>query len=534
MFDTTSAKQLTIPVVDLFAGPGGLGEGFASLKSESGQPAFEIVASAEKEEGAWHTLLVRTLRRHCQGDSVASSIFENMMDELVAAGQTSKPLTNQKKILDAFSAKLPVPFAKAYSELLGAPLELGKAESDRRLEKKLSELRLKDRPWILVGGPPCQAFSLVGRSRNAGNANYDPFADERINLYQEYLKVLRKFGPSVFVMENVKGLASAKLGGQLVAARIFHDLTTSFMFQGRKVGYRLYSLTTGELMPVDDPDSASELCRGFVVNAEDYGIPQTRHRVIIVGLRSDLNFDKIPQLEKSTPMTTQDAIGDLPNLYAGVSSRKAWHSTDRVHHIVKAADDITKRLSEIQNAAPADFNILKFEKVVKSAAGSILKHHSSGAHGTMPLNHSPRTHMPDDLCRYFFCACWAAAYGSSPKSENFPEFLFPNHLNFSSGAFADRFRVQIAPQQAKTITSHIGKDGHYYIHPDPVQCRSLTVREAARLQTFSDDHFFMSSRTSQYQQVGNAVPPQLARQIAQSVFKIMTKNSVPLAALVGP
>ena len=142
------------------------------------------------------------------------------------------------------------------------------------------------------------------------------------------------------------------------------------------------------------------------------------------------------------------------------------------------------------------------------------------------LNHDARSHMPSDLVRYFYAATYAKAHCRSPKgaAEFCHPLLRPAHENWESGKFADRFRVQLPNHPSSTVTSHISKDGHYYIHPDPQQCRSLTVREAARLQTFPDNYYFQGNRTEQYHQVGNAVPPYLARQIAKIVAKIMEQQ----------
>jgi DNA (cytosine-5)-methyltransferase 1 len=142
---------------------------------------------------------------------------------------------------------------------------------------------------------------------------------------------------------------------------------------------------------------------------------------------------------------------------------------------------------------------------------------------TLP-NHGARGHMPSDLSRYAYAAAFSEIFQRSPKAHEFPQGLAPNHLNWSTGKFADRFRVQCWGSPSTTITSHISKDGHYFIHPDPLQCRSLTVREAARLQTFPDNYFFEGNRTQQFVQVGNAVPPLLANQIARAVHKVLAPS----------
>lgn len=136
-------------------------------------------------------------------------------------------------------------------------------------------------------------------------------------------------------------------------------------------------------------------------------------------------------------------------------------------------------------------------------------------------NHTSKSHMVSDIHRYLFAASFAQYYGYSPKIMDFPEELIPNHKNAKSGHFDDRFRVQVAGKPSSTITSHISKDGHYFIHYDPEQCRSLTVREAARIQTFPDNYFFEGTRTQQYTQVGNAVPPLLALKIAEIAYDLL-------------
>ena len=157
------------------------------------------------------------------------------------------------------------------------------------------------------------------------------------------------------------------------------------------------------------------------------------------------------------------------------------------------------------------------------------------------VGHETRGHMAADLARYLFCSAYAQNTNerNSPKLEDWPSAeLLPDHSNVISNTddrgeikvtaetHSDRFRVQLWDRPSTTVVSHISKDGHYYIHPDPVQCRSLTVREAARLQTFPENYFFAGGRTAQYHQVGNAVPPFLAKQIAESIRRFLTTKTV--------
>ena len=145
--------------------------------------------------------------------------------------------------------------------------------------------------------------------------------------------------------------------------------------------------------------------------------------------------------------------------------------------------------------------------------------------------HESRAHMASDLARYLFSASFAGLWGYSPRLDVFPSKLLPDHGNVhvegesEAIPFKDRFRVQCRDEPASTVVAHIAKDGHYYIHYDPSQCRSLTVREAARLQTFPDNYFFAGNRTEQYTQVGNAVPPLLAHKLAKVVRSLLNEMS---------
>jgi DNA (cytosine-5)-methyltransferase 1 len=284
----------------------------------------------------------------------------------------------------------------------------------------------------------------------------------------------------------------------------------------------------------------------FVVRSEDHGIPQSRHRVIIVGVRADiaagLDESQISAAllsQSEFHVTVRDVLKGMPKLRSGLSkgndSEAIWQSeTCRTMH------DVSKKAIGLSDEDRKAFKDLGESVALGLSAATRVHRRFGGVCAEVPttcpndlrqwlidrkLKHFPnnetRGHMVADLGRYFYAALYGRIAGVSPKAKNFPRELAPDHRNWKSGKFADRFRVQLWKSPATTITSHISKDGHYFIHPDPAQCRSLTVREAARLQTFPDNYFFKGNRTQQFVQVGNAVPPFLARKIAASVYGLL-------------
>lgn len=522
---------MSIPVVDIFAGPGGLGEGFSSVKDEHGEYAFHTIVSAEMEESARKTLRLRAFKRLLERSGEKDPL--QSLYEYYRTGNI-EPLK-----------KSPL-WKKADNEAL--QLTLGEEKDNEKLDQILTNAKLSEKNWVLIGGPPCQAYSLVGRARNRSKQDYQAEDDHRHFLYKEYLRLIQKFKPAVFVMENVKGILSSKVENKLIFNSILEDLNDPDTALGYapKHRYKIYSLahpkhydkgelTLGGLIKPHD----------FIIRSENYGIPQARHRVILLGVRTDLDVTPGTLTPASENATVATAIEDMPKLRSkisrGTDDGKHWESIVKTH--LKELVSGAKALKKSQSIIDALSNTISKVDGEKST-GAIRYYHkinvkkqstkleewlgdsflqSSG----LWLNNEVRGHMEADLRRYVYAACYGQAEQFSPKGHKGFDLpgLRPAHKNWESGKFADRFRVQILGRPSTTITSHISKDGHYFIHPDPAQCRSLTVREAARLQTFPDNYFFEGNRTQQYVQVGNAVPPLLAYKIAIIIDKLMLKPS---------
>lgn len=507
---------MAIPVIDLFAGPGGLGEGFSSLRRD-GESRFRIKLSIEMDSYAHQTLQLRAFYRQFPHGE-APDLYYNYLAGLIKRGQ----------LFD----KYPDEAARAADEAWHA--ELGGDDFPPEVIDDKIRAALGNRiNWVLIGGPPCQAYSLVGRSRRKNDPEFA--TDEKHLLYEQYLRIIAVHQPPVFVMENVKGLLSAKVKEEGIFQKILDDLANPLdaVFgrttrRANPLTYRLFSLVVrnGDLLGVHDPED-------FVVCAEKYGIPQARHRIIILGINTE--FDRAPNLLRASPVISiEDVISDLPRVRSGLSKEKdtpeAWRNallsvaTSAWLLSPKVTPEHRRKIQEILTEIPE--NLGRGEEFMRPARRTLR------AHGRWFLdprlgavcNHTTREHIRSDLHRYFFVSTYAGVHGRSPLLSDFPEDLLPLHKNVQEALkgrkFNDRFRVQVKGRPSTTITSHICKDGHYFIHYEALQCRSLTVREAARLQTFPDNYFFEGPRTHQYHQVGNAVPPLLARQIAERVLTL--------------
>ena len=515
-----------IPVVDLFAGPGGLGEGFASLSDGDNDGVFNIVLSVEKDIVAHQTLELRSFFRKFSPGSAPEEYYQYLRKKIT-----------RKDLFEKYPEESAAAEAEAWCATLGSGDEL-----NNRLDRYVGNMaRAFNDSWVLIGGPPCQAYSVMGRARRKKIKGYKPEFDERNFLYRQYLRILAKHQPPVFVMENVKGMLSSKINGSSVFEKILEDLKCpsgisdqDMESSGRRgVEYDIYSLAVS--YSNFEPDGGSYVPSDFVIKSEEYGIPQARHRVILLGVKKGLINSYPEMLGKEMSVSTQNVLEGLPPLRSGLSREK--DSLEKWRTVVLEALDSSwlnhsfnaKRNLELQEnimTVLAELETIDFNRGNEFVKGDVsvrndlswwyLDNRLGGA-----CNHSSKAHMNSDLHRYLFSSCFAEYYGRSPKLQEFPTRLLPDHKNVRSGHFVDRFRVQLADRPSSTITSHIAKDGHYYIHYDPVQCRSLTVREAARLQTFPDNYFFEGNRTQQYIQVGNAVPPLLARKIAVVVRKII-------------
>lgn len=513
--------------IDLFAGPGGLGEGFY-------QAGLEIGVSVEKEKTECKTLLAR-------------KIFHRLRE----LGQLclAENLREGKTPLDAIKESYP----DVYEDCKKRVLELEMGQADFKEVVKSIEWAIGPQPsenLVVIGGPPCQAYSIVGRARQVSNKtrNSSPelvdrfYADSRHTLYREYLKILAVFRPAVFVMENVKGILTAREGPTKptgsVMRQILADLTNpsqslqsdkEFIKDCGQLGMKPHS-EDYILVPLTRPAFSETLLDGlaapepkdFLIKCEDFCVPQARHRVMICGVRRDL-WNKLGAIAHLKPSSKRTKLSDMlkkmpelisrltneddsPEKWAGfVSEEISTLTGDKKPHLTSSRSYETNFVNATQAGSnPCKSFVFDARKV---------------------FDHKTRSHMKSDLARYYYCSQFVITHSRNPKIDDWPVGdLLPAHSDIRiegnrarASGFSDRFKVQVWDQPANTITSHIAKDGHYYIHPDPSQCRSLSVREAARVQTFPDSYKFEGGISRQFHQIGNAVPPFLAFQIGKLI-----------------
>jgi DNA (cytosine-5)-methyltransferase 1 len=514
-----------IPVIDLFAGPGGLGEGFSALTIAGGRK-FELRLSIEKDRAAHETLRLRAFFRKFPTGSAPDDYYRAVRGE-IPIEELSRLHPEQWR-----SAEI-----EAWNEELGS-----RGLRAEKLHSRISAALESSPDWVLIGGPPCQAYSIAGRSRNKGNRDYKAETDTRHFLYREYLGIIAKHWPAVFVMENVKGILTSRIGGRSIFAQIIEDLQDPAKATGlprgpgpEYDGYRIFSLVKPSPgfdlfgLPEHGP-------RDYIIECERYGIPQARHRVILLGIRNDIDVNPDVLSPSPHPVASGEVLGGLPRLRSGLTASSdgpaSWKDAVReiskpkwMNMIRREDEEVARRIAKVvkQLRAPRHDRGGEFVSCEVECAYApewYLDPRIGGA-----SNSTSRAHIDEDLYRYLYAACFAEVHQRSPKLGDLPPALLPEHGNVDRSLghdnFTDRFRVQLRGAPATTVVSHIAKDGHYYIHYDPSQCRSLTVREAARLQTFPDNYYFCGVRTEQYEQVGNAVPPLLALQIAQIVHGVL-------------
>ena len=520
---------MPIPVIDLFAGPGGLGEGFSSLLDANGNRKFEIKLSIEKDEHAHQTLELRSFIRQFPPNLIPKEYYL-----MVRENDPKKRDSLKSALYKKYDVEYDIAKDEAWLCELGHK-EFPAKFVDYRIRKALN----KENNWVLIGGPPCQAYSLVGRSRNKGIKE----EDHRVFLYREYLRIIAKHHPRIFVMENVKGLLSAKLDGDKIFDWIKSDLKNpGRVFPGLKSPkYKIYSLVKPPENYDEDDNPVYKNDKDYLIRTELFGVPQNRHRVILLGIREDVGKIEIETIERKEKISLIQVIGSLPEVRSGIG-REIIGKNEKGNHIYKPIKntnenwikEIKRALKKLKKEFPEqDLSSIKnfpeeqgnnyIECLLDEKNNPFYENWYKDERLKGVINHETRTHLKEDLYRYLFSALYLEANGDFPKLRDYPEWLLPKHKNAKGGKFADRFRTQRPDQPATTVTSHISKDGHYFIHYDPEQCRSLTVREAARIQTFPDNYYFCGTRTQQYHQVGNAVPPYLARQLAEVVVKIMCK-----------
>ncbi|WP_108306468.1 DNA cytosine methyltransferase [Metalysinibacillus jejuensis] len=403
-------------VLDLFAGAGGLSEGFK-------QAGFNISAHVEIDSNACDTLRTREAFHYLKSVNKLS-LYEDYLLKKINRSELYSQVP--KSILD-----------KVIEEEISA-------ESIPTIFKRIDTILGTDTIDIVIGGPPCQAYSTAGISRCPNRMQNDP----RNYMYLFYKQFLVEYQPRMFLFENVKGILTAKKG------EVFKDLLNVIDEAGYNMEYKL-------------------------LNAKEFGVPQNRERVIIIGWKKEYNFS-YPDFSSSSLLTVEEALQNLPKVKAGESltptkiKKMGASNHPSLQWIMKDNVFLTQHIARPNNSID-----LEIYRLVVNA-----------------WNNRKEILM----------------YNEIPKS-------LQKHKNTKS--FLDRYKSLKPKQVSHTVVAHIAKDGHYYIHYDIQQNRSITVREAARIQSFPDNFYFERSRTAAFTQIGNAVPPLMAYKIAKELTPLL-------------
>ncbi len=409
------SRDHVVSFIDLFAGAGGLSEGFV-------QAGFVPIAHVDMDYYSCQTLRTRACFRFMKASGQLDIYRRYLRKEI-----------SQEELYSFVPERV----------LRGVICETMSEETIddifRRIDFEMQDLGIGCVD-LVIGGPPCQSYSLVGRSRVCMDG------DPRNTLYEQYFRVIDRYQPKVFVFENVPGLLSAGGGVHY----------TAIQEKVKFLGYEMEQRT---------------------LTASDYRVLQKRKRVMIVGWKCDSGF-YFPEMKTvANKWKVRDLLVDLPGLRPGESSSEY------------RTNDYSTYLSE--TGLRTDEDILTW--------------------------HLARPHNERDQAIYQMAVNKWNKDKKRLQYTDLPSDLM-THRNTTS--FLDRYKV-VADNlsSSHTLTAHISKDGHYYIHPDKKQARSLSVREAARLQSFPDSFFFEGSRTSAYVQIGNAVPPLMARAMAEAFLE---------------
>lgn len=419
-------KTVGLNYIDLFAGAGGLSEGFM-------QSGYQSIAHVEMNEYAAKTIETRIAYYYLKEHKQMRKYYQYERGEITRQELLESVPKDELKLV--IKQEISPKTIKGIFEKIDTIM----------YEKDMKQVD------VIIGGPPCQAYSLVGRAQSS-HMIVSMEDDPRNELYKMYVQFLINYKPRMFVFENVAGIRSARGG------RAFKNLQ-SYM---RRVGY--------EIEPRE-------------LNAKDFGVLQSRKRVIIVGWLKGTGYE-YPNFEViSGNAKVEDLLNDLNFLKPGDNS--------------------------------SEYGTMEISKYARQnnirSKSDVLTHHVA----------RPHTEQDIEIYKRTIDLWFNNQQHERLKYDNLPDEL-KTHRNRT--AFVDRFKVIEGDMEyCHTILAHLSKDGHYFIHPDIAQHRSITVREAARLQSFPDNYYFEGPRTSQFVQIGNAVPPMMAKKIAEKIKEQLLK-----------